>query len=131
MPRAKRTSKATEPTMPPEAPKCSRCGRELDWHDCAYVPAPKPADQAEGKAADAAAAATPSLCKRCHQRGQRKRRDGFVAFHPAPVVNRTSRRSFSHFAEERIAAYGERVMRQKQAKRTLAARRTARTRAVA
>lgn len=112
MPRTKRAAKPTEPSEPPKPPTCARCGHELDWRDRAYV-----------------GAAT--FCKTCHQRGQRKQRRGFVAFHPAPVVNRSTRRGFGDFAQDRIAAYGERLARQKQAKRTLAARRVARPRAVA
>ena len=43
-------------------PKCSECLKVLDWRDAAYV-------------------LGSSLCKRCHQRDQRKRLQG--EFHPA------------------------------------------------
>lgn len=112
MPRTKRAPKTTEPT-PPEPPKCARCGRELDWRDRFY------------------AGAATATCKRCHRRDQRRPQRGFVAFHPAPVVNRSARRVAGRFAEDCIAAYGARIAREQQAKRTLAVRRTARSRAAA
>ena len=103
MPRAKRTkvisaeASQTTPPEPQESPKCASCGHELDWRDRFYVPVPKPAEDAAATDAEAqakpkrkkkavkapvAAAAVPTLCKRCHQRNWHAR-IGVVAFHPA------------------------------------------------